>query len=148
MVLQGAGAVAHRILSNSTLSFSSLIGPLEDITFYGHPITYMASNVYGQPHVGSLCALISSGTDLHHMIHKLVIMNLCSLQLHFWWQAMHLHFQSYADKMAICLSVDPDVIPDADKLLDDLEESLKLIRDAVVETGLPIAEEEAVSSTI
>lgn len=108
----GAGAVAHRILSNSTLSFSSLIGPLEDITFYGHPITYMASNVYGHPH------------------------------------AMHLHFQSYADKMTVCLSVDPDVIPDPDKLLDELEESLRLIRDAVVERGLPIAEEEAVSSTI
>lgn len=61
---------------------------------------------------------------------------------------MHLHFQSYADKMTICLSADPDVIPDPDKLLDDLEESLKLIRDAVVEMGLPIAEEEAVPSTI
>lgn len=71
MVLQGAGAVAHRILSNSTLSFSSLIGPLEDITFNGHPITYMASNVYGHPHVGSLCALISFGTDLHHMVKQI-----------------------------------------------------------------------------
>ncbi|CAB4302031.1 unnamed protein product [Prunus armeniaca] len=52
-------------------------------------------------------------------------------------KALHMHFQSYVDKMTICLAVDPDAIPDPNKLLDDLEESLKLSRDAVVvEKGL------------
>ncbi|KAL6183648.1 hypothetical protein ACLB2K_045059 [Fragaria x ananassa] len=53
-------------------------------------------------------------------------------------KAVHLHFQSYANKMTICLSVDPDVYPDPEKLLDDLEDSLKLIHDAVVDKGLSI----------
>lgn len=48
--------------------------------------------------------------------------------------------------MTICLAVDPDAIPDPNKLLDDLEESLKLTRDAVVvEKGLTM--EAAASST-
>lgn len=60
-----------------------------------------------------------------------------SLFFFFWLQALHMHFQSYVDKMTICLADDPDAIPDPNKLLDDLEESLKLIRDAVVvEKGL------------
>ncbi|CAL9008860.1 unnamed protein product [Prunus brigantina] len=50
--------------------------------------------------------------------------------------ALHMHFQSYVDKMTICLTIDPDVIPDPNKLLDDLEESLKLICDAVLDRGL------------
>ncbi|KAL6181050.1 hypothetical protein ACLB2K_047708 [Fragaria x ananassa] len=104
-----AGAVAHRILSNSTLSFSSLIGPLEEVTYYNHEVKYIGANVYGHP------------------------------------QVVHLHFQSYADKMTICLSVDPDVYPDPEKLLDDLEDSLKLIHDAVVDKGLSISRKEALS---
>ncbi|CAB4271591.1 unnamed protein product [Prunus armeniaca] len=52
-------------------------------------------------------------------------------------EALHMHFQSYVDKMTISLAVDPDAIPNPNKLLDDLEESLKLSRDAVVvEKGL------------
>ncbi|PRQ60408.1 putative transferase [Rosa chinensis] len=102
---KGAGAVAHRVLCNSTLAFTNLIGPLEEISYYGHPITYIAPNVYGHPH------------------------------------ALHMHFQSYVDKMTISLAFDPDLIPDPEKLLDDLEESLKLIRDAVVEKELNIAKE-------
>ncbi|PQQ04233.1 O-acyltransferase WSD1-like [Prunus yedoensis var. nudiflora] len=97
---KAAGAMAHRVISHSTLSFSNLVGPLEEISFYGHPITFMAPYVYGHPH------------------------------------ALHMHFQSYVDKMTICLTIDPDVIPDPNKLLDDLEESLKLICDAVLDRGL------------
>ncbi|ONI25596.1 hypothetical protein PRUPE_2G310700 [Prunus persica] len=97
---KAAGAIAHRVISHSTLSFSNLVGPLEEISFYGHPITFMAPYVYGHPH------------------------------------ALHMHFQSYVDKMTICLTIDPDVIPDPNKLLDDLEESLKLICDAVLDRGL------------
>ena len=42
-----------------------------------------------------------------------------------------MHFQSYANKMTISLSVDPSVIPDPYLLCDDLEESLKLMHDVV-----------------
>lgn len=51
-------------------------------------------------------------------------------------QALTIHYQSYVKKMTIVLAVDPGVIPDPHKLLDDLEDSLKLIHDAVVKKEL------------
>ncbi|XP_015878467.3 wax ester synthase/diacylglycerol acyltransferase 6-like isoform X2 [Ziziphus jujuba] len=95
-----AGFIAHRLLSNTTMAFSSLVGPLEDVSFYGHPITFIAPSVYGHPH------------------------------------ALTIHFQSYVNKMTIALAVDPSVIPDPHQLLDEIEESLKLTRDAVVKREL------------
>ncbi|CAL9008861.1 unnamed protein product, partial [Prunus brigantina] len=97
---EGCAAIAQRVLSNST--FSNLVGPMEEVCFYGH---------------------------------QLLTLLLMFMATHM--EALHMHFQSYVDKMTICLAVDPDAIPDPNKLLDDLEESLKLIRDAVVvEKGL------------
>ncbi|XP_018453868.1 wax ester synthase/diacylglycerol acyltransferase 6 [Raphanus sativus] len=89
--------VINRALSNTTMSFSNLIGPIEEISFFGHPITYMAPSVYGHPH------------------------------------ALTIHFQSYMNKMTISLTVDPTVISDTHRLLDDWEESLKNIKAAVQE---------------
>ncbi|XP_010426433.1 PREDICTED: O-acyltransferase WSD1 [Camelina sativa] len=48
--VQVAAKIINRALSNTTMSFSNLIGPIEEISFYGHPITYMAPSVYGHPH--------------------------------------------------------------------------------------------------
>lgn len=52
----------------------------------------------------------------------------------FWFllQALTIHFQSYVNKMTIALAVDPNAIPDPYQLCDDLEESLKLIHDAIL----------------
>ena len=47
-----------------------------------------------------------------------------------------MHFQSYSNAMTFALSVDEEVIPDSHELCDDLEESLKLIKDAVIEGGV------------
>ncbi|KAM3681970.1 hypothetical protein ACB098_12G037100 [Castanea mollissima] len=47
-------------------------------------------------------------------------------------KALTIHFQSYVNKMTIALAVDPNVIPDPYQLCDDLEESLKLIHDAIL----------------
>lgn len=43
-------AVGHRLMSNVTLSFSNVVGPTEEIGFYGHPVVYLAPTVYGHPH--------------------------------------------------------------------------------------------------
>ena len=51
-------------------------------------------------------------------------------------QALTVHYQSYVKKMTIVLAVDPSVIPDPHRLLDDLEDSLRLIHDAVVKKEL------------
>ncbi|XP_020264097.1 O-acyltransferase WSD1-like [Asparagus officinalis] len=48
-------------------------------------------------------------------------------------QAITLHFQSYMNKMEMVLAVDELTVPDPHQLLQDLAESLKLIKDAVVE---------------
>ncbi|KAK3404010.1 hypothetical protein EUGRSUZ_K00371 [Eucalyptus grandis] len=45
-----ASAIAHRFLSNTTVAFSNVIGPVEEISFYGHPIAFLAPSVYGHPH--------------------------------------------------------------------------------------------------
>lgn len=99
---KAGGTLSHKVLFNTTLSFSNVVGPIEEISFYGHPLSYFAPSVYGHP------------------------------------QALTLHFQSYMDKMTISLAVDPEVIPDPHQLCDELEESLKLIKDAVVRRGLII----------
>ena len=44
-------------------------------------------------------------------------------------------FQSYINKMTFVLSVDEEIIPDPQRLCDDLEESLKFIKDVVITRG-------------
>ncbi|XP_058095926.1 wax ester synthase/diacylglycerol acyltransferase 11-like isoform X1 [Magnolia sinica] len=48
--IKAAAALCYRMLSNTTLSFSNIMGPGEEISFYGHPIAYIAPTVYGHPH--------------------------------------------------------------------------------------------------
>ncbi|KAK4273895.1 hypothetical protein QN277_017202 [Acacia crassicarpa] len=45
-----AAAITHRILYNTTLTFSNVVGPVEEISFCGHPVTFLAPTVYGHPH--------------------------------------------------------------------------------------------------
>jgi hypothetical protein len=47
-----------------------------------------------------------------------------------------INFQSYINKMTIVLSVDESIIPDPYQLCDDVIDSLKLIKDAVIAKGL------------
>ncbi|CAN1250599.1 Wax ester synthase/diacylglycerol acyltransferase 5 [Linum perenne] len=91
-----ASWIANRVLFNTTLAFSNMVGPVEEISFYGHPVSYLAPSVYGHPH------------------------------------ALTIHFQSYCNKMTVSLAVDPEVIPDPHVLCDDIEDSLKVIKEAVV----------------
>ncbi|KAK6925992.1 O-acyltransferase, WSD1-like, N-terminal [Dillenia turbinata] len=91
-----SACLTHRILSNATLSFSNVVGPVEEISFFGHKMAYLAPSVYGHP------------------------------------QALTVHYQSYMDKITISVAVDPKAIPDPYRLLDDLEHSLKLIKEAVL----------------
>ncbi|KAL8160050.1 hypothetical protein V2J09_001587 [Rumex salicifolius] len=91
--VKASGAMSHRVIANTTMCFSNLVGPLEEIGFYGHQLQFLAPSSYGQPH-------------------------------------------SYVDKMTIVASVDEDVIPDGRQLLDDIVESLGLIKEAVLAKGL------------
>ncbi|XP_028790712.1 O-acyltransferase WSD1 [Neltuma alba] len=45
-----AAAVTQRVLYNTTLTFSNVVGPVEEISFCGHPVTFLAPSVYGNPH--------------------------------------------------------------------------------------------------
>ncbi|THU72692.1 hypothetical protein C4D60_Mb04t14860 [Musa balbisiana] len=47
--IKAGAALCHRVLSNTTLSFSNMIGPVEEVAFYDHPIVYLAPSVYGHP---------------------------------------------------------------------------------------------------
>jgi hypothetical protein len=59
------------MLSNTTLSFSSLAGPAEKVEFYGHPIVYIATSVYGHPHVRTFSSLIIT-TQKVEQFHRFV----------------------------------------------------------------------------
>ncbi|KAF4384570.1 hypothetical protein F8388_003877 [Cannabis sativa] len=45
-----ASAISHKVFCNTTMAFSNLVGPLEEIGIYGHTMSYLASSSYGQPH--------------------------------------------------------------------------------------------------
>ncbi|XP_059636114.1 wax ester synthase/diacylglycerol acyltransferase 11-like [Cornus florida] len=98
--IKAASALSHKVITHTTMCFSNLVGPLEEIGFYGHPMAYLAPSSYGQPH------------------------------------ALMINFQSYGKKMTIVLSVDESTIPDPHQLCDDIVESLKLIKAAVLAKGL------------
>ncbi|KAJ6696934.1 hypothetical protein OIU85_003308 [Salix viminalis] len=86
--------------TQTTLWFSNVPGPQEEITCFGHQVAYVAPTCYGQPN------------------------------------ALMIHVVSYANKINIILSVDEGIVPDPHQLCDDLEESLRLIKDAVIYKGL------------
>ncbi|KAG6730304.1 hypothetical protein I3842_01G073400 [Carya illinoinensis] len=48
--IKRASALSHRIITHTTMCFSNLVGPLEEIGYYGHPMAYLAPSCYGQPH--------------------------------------------------------------------------------------------------
>ncbi|XP_059312468.1 wax ester synthase/diacylglycerol acyltransferase 5-like isoform X2 [Lycium ferocissimum] len=47
--VQGATTLSERILSRTTLIFSNVIGPLEEVSWSGHPLTFVAPTCYGHP---------------------------------------------------------------------------------------------------
>ncbi|EFH42231.1 hypothetical protein ARALYDRAFT_918418 [Arabidopsis lyrata subsp. lyrata] len=98
--LKASVVLVRKVIHSTTLTFSNVVGPKEEITFHGHPLNYISPCVFGHPH------------------------------------ALTLHFQSYANKVIISVTADPTVIPDPHKMCDDLVESLKIIKSAVLERGL------------
>lgn len=50
-LMQAVGKLNHKVFSNTTLWFSNVPGPEQEVTFYGHDLTYIAPSCYGQPNV-------------------------------------------------------------------------------------------------
>ncbi|KAI3800586.1 hypothetical protein L1987_28677 [Smallanthus sonchifolius] len=98
--IKAASAISHKAVARTTVGFSNVVRPLEEIGFYGHAMEFLAPSCYGHPH------------------------------------GLMINFQSYMNMMTIVLSVDETTIPDPQKLLDDLEATLKLIKEAVYTKGL------------
>ncbi|KAF2952489.1 hypothetical protein DAI22_01g340300 [Oryza sativa Japonica Group] len=44
-----AAAIFHRMISHTTISFSNMIGPVEQVEFCGHPVVFIAPSGYGPP---------------------------------------------------------------------------------------------------
>ncbi|XP_024020962.1 O-acyltransferase WSD1 [Morus notabilis] len=95
-----ASSFFERLFTGTTMAFSNVVGPLEEIGFYGHPMAYLTATTYGQASELLVC------------------------------------LQSYMNNMSISLSVDENTIPDPHQLMDDIVESLKLIKDNVIKKGL------------
>ncbi|XP_064959300.1 wax ester synthase/diacylglycerol acyltransferase 11-like [Musa acuminata AAA Group] len=47
--IKAAAKLCHRMLTHTTLSFSNMVGPVEEIEFFGHPLVYLAPSAYGHP---------------------------------------------------------------------------------------------------
>ncbi|KAF7073877.1 hypothetical protein CFC21_078798 [Triticum aestivum] len=47
--LKAGAFIFGRMFANTTLAFSNLVGPTEQIEFYGHPVVFIAPSVYGAP---------------------------------------------------------------------------------------------------
>ena len=50
---QAARATFHRMISQTTISFSGMIGPVEQVEFCGHPVVFIAPSGSGPPEVSS-----------------------------------------------------------------------------------------------
>ncbi|XP_060218404.1 wax ester synthase/diacylglycerol acyltransferase 11-like [Lycium barbarum] len=46
---RGATRLAERVLSQTTLIFSNVAGPLEEVSLSGHPLAFLAPTCYGHP---------------------------------------------------------------------------------------------------
>ncbi|XP_021893046.1 O-acyltransferase WSD1-like [Carica papaya] len=75
-----ASALSHKIISNTTMCLSNLVGPLEEIGFYGHPMAFLAPSSYGQPHalminfqsyVNKMSIVLSADEGTVHNPHQL-----------------------------------------------------------------------------
>lgn len=47
--IKAVGKLNHKVFFNTTLWFTNVPGPQQEVTFYGHEITYIAPSCYGQP---------------------------------------------------------------------------------------------------
>ncbi|KAI3775384.1 hypothetical protein L1987_49957 [Smallanthus sonchifolius] len=94
--IKAVGKLNHKLFFNTTLWFTNVPGPEQEVTFYGHDLTYIAPSCYGQPN------------------------------------ALMIHVVSYIDKLTFVISADEETIPDPQRLCDDLEESLQLIKTTVL----------------
>ncbi|XP_031106161.1 O-acyltransferase WSD1-like [Ipomoea triloba] len=56
--VQAAAALITRVICNTTVSISNVVGPQEEISFFGHTMVFSAPIVYGVPH--SLTILFQS----------------------------------------------------------------------------------------
>jgi len=60
LFVQAAAALCYGMFAHTTLSFSNMIGPTEQVLFCGNPILYIAPGTYGHPHVKFFPCSISS----------------------------------------------------------------------------------------
>ncbi|XP_076955730.1 wax ester synthase/diacylglycerol acyltransferase 11-like [Bidens hawaiensis] len=48
--IKAANTISHMAVGYTTLGFSNLVGPQEEIGFYGHDMEFIAPSCYGHPH--------------------------------------------------------------------------------------------------
>ncbi|KAK3165083.1 hypothetical protein QOZ80_1AG0028700 [Eleusine coracana subsp. coracana] len=48
--IKAAAALCYGMFTHTTLSFSNMVGPTEQVVFFGHPIVYIAPGSFGHPH--------------------------------------------------------------------------------------------------
>lgn len=47
---KAATALTYRMIAHTSISFSNIVGPIEEVEFFGHPIVHLIPTVSGHPH--------------------------------------------------------------------------------------------------
>ncbi|CAI0562041.1 unnamed protein product [Linum tenue] len=68
-----SNALSHRIITRTTLCFTNLVGPLEEIGYYGHPLAFLAPSSFNQPHMTVVLSVDESTIpDPHQLCDDIV----------------------------------------------------------------------------
>ncbi|MCO5587512.1 hypothetical protein L7F22_041461 [Adiantum nelumboides] len=81
--------LTYNCTSHTTLAFSNIFGPLEEIQFFGHPVTHIIPTVAGQPqalcvhvqsYMGKVTLVVSSAKDIIPDPERLCQYMVCALE--------------------------------------------------------------------
>ncbi|CAN0846416.1 Wax ester synthase/diacylglycerol acyltransferase 5 [Linum grandiflorum] len=68
------GKFNYRIMSNTTFMISNVIGPKEEISFFGNPVTYIRGNISSFPHALTMLMVSYAGkVDMQILVAKDII---------------------------------------------------------------------------
>ncbi|GLJ16991.1 hypothetical protein SUGI_0293830 [Cryptomeria japonica] len=71
--VKAATILTYNMIANTTFSFSNMVGPLQEVEFFGHPIMDIIPTVSGHPHaltmhfqsyMGKVTLVVSAATDV------------------------------------------------------------------------------------
>lgn len=134
LILQFASMLNYRIVCNTSFTISNLVGPQEEITLAGNPVTYIRANTSSIAHVWAKSLNAFDRTEskfANQTVETDVIillidgcLSVCEMQ------ALTMHVVSYAGRADMQILVAKDIIPDPEFLAKCFEDALLEMKEA------------------